>query len=89
MNNEISILISGSKSNSAVISQMFHGIIIAETEKAYQLQSSENSKATLWMPKKALVKKHDYFTIAKWFKPSVYQNNILCKYSRISGVSCA
>jgi hypothetical protein len=81
----ISIAIGGSVGLSCVVSEMVHGQLITQTEKAIQVQCGKDS---IWIPKKALEQKSDWYKLKKWFKPDQYQIRFFDKYSSIGGQSC-
>ena len=89
---DISILLGGAATNSAVVVRMLHGRCDSETEKALRLQLTNGY---LWLPKKALIAiKSTYSTdvsykLAKWFDFSRQQQIIVEKNQAISGQSNA
>jgi hypothetical protein len=80
----ISIAIGGVVGLSCVVSEMIHARLITVTEKAIQIQCE---KDTIWIPKKALEQKNDWYKLKKWFKPDQWQLRFFDKYSSIGGVS--
>jgi hypothetical protein len=80
----ISIAIGGAVGLSCVVSEMVHAKLITITEKAIQIQCQKDS---IWIPKKALEKKTDWYKLKKWFKPDAWQSRFFDKYSSIGGVT--
>ena len=85
MSNEISIQVGGAVSSSAVVTRMVHATIVTETEKALQLSVSGQ---TVWVPRKALVSKGEYYQLAQWFRKGMnqYQWSWFDRHSSFNGI---
>lgn len=69
MNTMISIQFGGAAGFSAIVTRMAHATVSAETEKALRLTADNG--ASIWVPRKGLVSKGEYFTLAPWFRKSM------------------
>lgn len=87
----ISIIISGGTTNSAVFSQMFHGVIVNESDKALQVKGDDGR--TVWLPKSGLTAKREgeYYTLKGWFRQRMdsYVWRVLQDNASIGGQSVA
>lgn len=90
---QISILLGGAGSSSAVVSRMLHGQIEALTAKAVKVQVDNGE--SIWLPKKALKavtrqeRRDTYYELARWLKLSGYQQRFIERHQAIGGQSVA